>query len=124
MCWVSYNPKCWSPIKAETPLTVFKVLRIQSLFYGRKKLYSPCYPMRYKRNRIYKANFDIIKSDNFMAIYEGLHSVVSIELAQEILSDYHLSTNGIIVQAYIPAGATYYQNEHGEIVSNQLKILL
>lgn len=124
MCWAAYNPKHWSPIEAKTSLTVFKVLRVQSSFYGRKKLYSPCYPMRYKRNKLYKANFGIIKLDSFMEINEGLHSVASIELAQEILSDYHLSTGGIIVQACIPAGATYYQNEYGEIVSNQLKILL
>lgn len=124
MCWLSYNPEHWSPIEAEIPIGVLKVLRVRSSFYGRVKLYSPCYPMRYKRNKLYKANFGIIKSENFMEINAGLHSAASIELAQKILSDYHLSTSGIIVQAYIPAGATYYQNEHGEIVSNQLKILL
>jgi len=124
MCWLSYNPKYWSPIEAKTPFTVFKVLRIKSSFYGKTKLYSPCYPIRYKRNKLYKANFGIIKLDSSMEINEGLHSAASIELAQEILSDYRLSTSGIIVQAYIPVGATYYQNEYGEIVSNQLKILL
>lgn len=59
---------------------------------------------------------------NTYIIKEGLHAFTSQKKAETLLKLYGESKGmkAIVVKMIIPAGAQYYKNKHGEIVSNEI----
>ena len=131
MCWTG-NITDKHIAKADMP--VYKVLLING-----NDLLSPYRKMLYFRNILYIEKIKPIGEEE-IGIEAGLHCysgscTVKMKNAytnRDIIVDtkrcfrlYYESDNGImaVFRGVIPKGTVYYENEHGEIVSEGLKIL-
>ena len=124
MCWDGLN----KPIVAEEDIKVFKICLKQT----GKTLMSYFRTFVYEVGVEYSATFGIeIEDFGEIAIYEGLHSYSTecpikfdTYIGKNRFIDYYPPNESIVkVECVIPKGATYYENENGEIVSDTLRIV-
>ena len=132
MCWTG---KITDKHIAEAgDMPVYKVLLIKG-----NRLFSPCREMPYAENILYTQKIRPIGEEE-IGIEEGLHCysgscMVKMKNAytdRDIIVDtkrnyrmHYEPYNGImaVFRGVIPKGTVYYENGHGEIVSEGLKIL-
>ena len=131
MCWITYKSDFREPRFTETDMLVFKIVRLCRKRFGRMIFGSPFYDydFKYKPNKVYyqeiKSAREVTEEDVFLfkKIDVGLHCFVSDKAAIRYLDgfwNYDLA----LVKAVIPGGTKYFINEHGEIVTERLKILI
>ena len=144
MCW---NSKDVIAKIADNDIECFKIV----LQDGSNTIYSYYQEFKYELNKLYKTELNFIKhrSLGYTSILQGFHSY-SNELKYDItyynliplikvfndktdntfqaymvhstLSNKNILAKSVIANCIIPKGSTYYVNEHGEIVSNQIII--
>lgn len=134
MCWLTKE----KPVLkiATEDIKVKKVLTVN--------MYSPYYSKKWEANEVYKLEYPIEPFENHWetewSIERGFHSCVNIyehfrNGMKYFSSNRTLNWAGFtiptsiprpvcIFNAVIPKGSEYYENEYGEIVSNQLKIII
>ena len=125
MCWSTEATKHHRPKIANTDLYVLKIFSFYTNNLGKMILKSPFYSdMKWRFNKIYKTELGKPYNPNFsttMEITKGFHC-----FRTDVPSSYighYMGINTCIMLCVIPEGSTYYENEHGEIVTNQLEIL-
>lgn len=130
MCWETRK----TPIKkiAESDLKVYKILRCIE-----NRIVSPIkHEFAWELNKTYKTELD---SPDYCGriniITLGFHSLLdSPKLCKTVFFRFTewciknhtvilYTINEYVFEAVIPKGSEYYENEYGEIVSNQLKII-
>lgn len=128
MCWVSSYRPVLKVAEAEIP--VKKVIRIID-----GEIVSPCYSnVKWIPKVIYEEAIGSIYYTPYKdyIINEGLHSCSDIEYRSGCFVNKTVKGSRILFSAFsnmhiydaiIPKGAKYYLNEHGEYVSNRLKII-
>lgn len=131
MCWKTRK----TPIKqiAESDLKVYKILK-----YVENYIISPIRGFIWELNKTYKTELDnpnYYIDERRNVINCGFHSLLDSPKLHRTMffasriwyiksSDIMLySPNEYVFEAIIPKGSEYYENENGEIVSNQLKII-
>ncbi len=135
MCWIS--KKSIQPIIATEDISVIKVLSKHIRLY-KEVLISPYYGMEYKLDELYETDIKVEHGDCITSISEGFHSyslkcplkktsnalIVWTKDCTNVITGYIDNvTPDTVYLAVIPKGATYYENDNGEIVSNQIKLL-
>lgn len=140
MCWVTKNKKF---IKKRIAKEDIFVKKLMSKSMDTKFVESPCFNMVWKFGRCEKyrekiAIQNVSDSDEKLAyiIEQGFHSLspicdvkkinyhaVAFCEAEKVFSFFDVNDSYILVDAKIPKGSIYYENEQGEIVSNKLMIL-
>lgn len=125
MCWSTEATEHHSPKIANTDLYVLKILSFYTNNLGKMILKSPFYSdMKWRFNKIYKTKLGKPYKPIFsttMKITKGFHCFRT-DVPSSYLCHY-MGINTCIMMGVIPGGSTYYENEYGEIVTNQLKIL-
>lgn len=125
MCWSTEATEHHRPKIANTDLYVLKILDFYTNNLGKMILKSPFYSgMKWRFNKIYKTELGKPYNPNFsttMEITKGFHCF-RIDVPLSYIGHY-MGINTCIMMGVIPEGSTYYENEHREIVTNQLKIL-
>ena len=148
MCWITHKEELAIPKIAEDNIVCNKLVRMPSDF---NIIISDIYQFGYKLNIVYSICGDlrvdkILENDKFRyCILKGFHSYSdkvtfksSIDywdcinvyfMGQPILKNFVNETwgcttmIGAIASCIIPKGSTYFLNERGEYVSNNIKIL-
>lgn len=149
MCWVTKNKKF---IKKRIAKEDIFVKKLMSKSMDTKFVESPCFNMVWEFGRCekYREKIAILKAldlrcgngilfdDKKLAyvIQQGFHSLsptcnvkkinqnaVAFYESKKVFSFFDYSNSFILVDAKIPKGSIYYENEQGEIVSNKLIIL-
>lgn len=140
MCWVTKNKKF---IKKRIAKEDIFVKKLMSKSIDTKFVESPCFDMVWEFGRCekYREKIAILKAwdlDKKLAyvIPQGFHSLsptcnvkkinqnaVAFYESKKVFSYFDYSNSFILVDAKIPKGSIYYENEQGEIVSNKLIIL-
>lgn len=140
MCWVTKNKKF---IKKRIAKEDIFVKKLMSKSMDTKFVESPCFDMVWEFGRCekYREKIAILKAldlDKKLAyvIQPGFHSLsptcnvkkinqnaVAFYESKKVFSIFDYSNSFILVDAKIPKGSIYYENEQGEIVSNKLIIL-
>jgi hypothetical protein len=143
MCWAG---NLTDKKIANKDIHVYKIVR--RVEEGDKVTYkAPFNPFYYKLGRMYRSEFGIRSFDSFIEINEGFHSFsedmlvrmndvnnialynkknggmmfcVYIKQTSAITSAFGPCGTPVIMECIIPNGATYYENEFGEIVSNEI----
>lgn len=142
MHWTSRISENLKPKKAEGDIRTFKVCRLNTTY---KEAYPYHYPFvsSFKTGRQYGMEADAISVvDN--SIYKGYktfneekdiyvmsaaaNKVCVIERDTSTPINYYSCSSRppmvtTIMKCVVPKGAIYYENEYGEIVSNQIKVL-
>lgn len=119
MCWLSYNN---TPIIAKEDTTVYKYLKEKEILFSILNYYSPFVGnFRYKKDKLYDLEELHYKkrgsNGKYVYIREvGFHSYMK----KPDVPYYILPSNAVLTECIIPKGATYYVNEEGEVVSNQI----
>lgn len=125
MCWTTEATEHHRSKIANSDLYVLKILSFYKNNLGRMILKSPFYSdMKWRFNKIYKTELGKPYKPIFsttMKITKGFHCFRTDVPSSYI--GYYMGINTCIVMGVIPEGSRYYENEHGEIVTNQLKIL-
>ena len=140
MCWVTKNKKF---IKKRIAKEDIFVKKLMSKSMDTKFVESPCFNMVWEFGRCekYREKIAILKAldlDKKLAyvIQPGFHSLsptcnvkkinqnaVAFYESKKVFSFFDYNNSFILVDAKIPKGSIYYENEQGEIVSNKLIIL-
>lgn len=149
MCWVTKNKKF---IKKRIAKEDIFVKKLMSKSMDTKFVESPCFNMVWEFGRCekYREKIAILKAldlrcDNGIlfddkklayVIQPGFHSLsptcnvkkinqkaVAFYESKIVFSFFDYNNSFILVDAKIPKGSIYYENEQGEIVSNKLIIL-
>lgn len=140
MCWVTKNKKF---IKKRIAKEDIFVKKLMSKSMDTKFVESPCFDMVWEFGRCenYREKIAILKAldlDKKLAyvILQGFHSLsptcnvkkinqnaVAFYESKKVFSCFDYNNSFILVDAKIPKGSIYYENEQGEIVSNKLIIL-
>lgn len=150
MCWVTKNKKF---IKKRIAKEDIFVKKLMSKSMDTKFVESPCFNMVWEFGRCekYREKIEILKDwdlDKKLAkewdldkklvyvIQQGFHSLsptcnvkkinqnaVAFYESKIVFSFFDYNNSFILVDAKIPKGSIYYENEQGEIVSNKLIIL-
>lgn len=140
MCWVTKNKKF---IKKRIAKEDIFVKKLMSKSMDTKFVESPCFDMVWEFGRCekYREKIAILKALNLdkklaYVIPQGFHSLsptcnvkkinqnaVAFYESKKVFSFFDYSNSFILVDAKIPKGSIYYENEQGEIVSNKLIIL-
>lgn len=150
MCWVTKNKKF---IKKRIAKEDIFVKKLMSKSMDTKFVESPCFNMVWEFGRCekYREKIEILKDwdlDKKLAeewdldkklvyvIQQGFHSLsptcnvkkinqnaVAFYESKKVFSFFDYNNSFILVDAKIPKGSIYYENEQGEIVSNKLIIL-
>lgn len=141
MCWVTKNKKF---IKKRIAKEDIFVKKLMSKSMDTKFVESPCFNMVWEFGRCenYREKIAILKKawdlDKKLAyvIQQGFHSLsptcnvkkinqnaVAFYESKIVFSFFDYNNSFILVDAKIPKGSIYYENEQGEIVSNKLIIL-
>ena len=150
MCWVTKNKKF---IKKRIAKEDIFVKKLMSKSMDTKFVESPCFDMVWEFGRCekYREKIAILKEwdlDKKLAkewdldkklvyvIQQGFHSLsptcnvkkinqnaVAFYESKKVFSFFDYNNSFILVDAKIPKGSIYYENEQGEIVSNKLLIL-
>ena len=150
MCWVTKNKKF---IKKRIAKEDIFVKKLMSKSMDTKFVESPCFNMVWEFGRCekYREKIAILKEwdlDKKLAkewdldkklvyvIQQGFHSLsptcnvkkinqkaVAFYESKIVFSFFDYNNSFILVDAKIPKGSIYYENEQGEIVSNKLIIL-
>lgn len=150
MCWVTKNKKF---IKKRIAKEDIFVKKLMSKRMDTKFVESPCFYMVWEFGRCekYREKIAILKEwdlDKKLAkewdldkklvyvIQQGFHSLsptcnvkkinqnaVAFYESKKVFSFFDYNNSFILVDAKIPKGSIYYENEQGEIVSNRLIIL-
>lgn len=140
MCWVTKNKKF---IKKRIAKEDIFVKKLMSKRMDTKFVESPCFYMVWEFGRCekYREKIAILKEwdlDKKLAyvIQSGFHSLsptcnvkkinqdaVAFYESKKVFSIFDYNNSFILVDAKIPKGSIYYENEQGEIVSNRLIIL-
>lgn len=126
MCWKT----CKTPIKqiAESDLKVYKILRRVENY-----IVSPIWEFFiWELNKTYKTKLDNPYCyKDIDIIKRGFHSLLDSPKLHsgriwctKSCDVMYYSPNEYVFEAIIPKGSEYYENEDGEIVSNQLKIII
>ena len=132
MCWITYGKSFIEPRYAETDMDVYKIVRLRRKWFGRMVFEAPfCnFGFEYKPNKVYYQEIEgvlkrITEEGNFLyqEIGIGLHCFVSDKAAIRYLDSFW-NYDLALVKAVIPGGTKYFINEHGEIVTERLKILI
>ena len=123
MCWMTIKSKHKHPNVAKRDIVVGKFVKIDTGNNGNgvmKPLIFDDDDFIYKFNERYTSKFRFIDTEKCKAILNGLHSL-SIKKGKECKYP-HMSPEKDIryIECVIPKGATYYRNEFGEYVSNEL----
>lgn len=145
MCWVTKNKKF---IKKRIAKEDIFVKKLMSKSMDTKFVESPCFNMVWEFGRCekYREKIAILKAWYLEAwdlnkklayvIQQGFHSLsptcnvkkinryaVAFYESKKVFSFFDYNNSFILVDAKIPKGSIYYENEQGEIVSNKLIIL-
>ena len=145
MCWVTKNKKF---IKKRIAKEDIFVKKLMSKSMDTKFVESPCFNMVWEFGRCekYREKIAILKAWDLEAldldkklayvIQPGFHSLsptcnvekinqnaVAFYESKKVFSYFDYNNSFILVDAKIPKGSIYYENEQGEIVSNKLIIL-
>ena len=132
MCWTTYVRSLTEPQYAKTDMTVCKIVRLRRKIFGRKVFEAPFYlsDFKYEPNKVYYQEIEGVlmgttEEGNFLCqeINIGLHCFDSSKAAIRYLGGFW-GYNLILVKAVIPEGTKYFINEHGQIVTERLKILI
>lgn len=137
MCWIGKKEEAIR-LEAKKDIEVFKIIYKTE----KKKYISYYWGFEYKKNMIEKQDLRI--SNNFsdsILIHSGFHSYKSLDMLNVInnrginvcvrpingfgrtidnVSSIYGKDKLIIAKFIIPKGSEYYENQHGEIVSNQI----
>lgn len=91
-------------------------------------VYSKIWHFEYHINKLYKTDLGkVIEQPYYYSINEGFHSFKNLPILWRNFyvtfnnEFYNIHYNSII-ECVIPTDSTYYENEVGEIVSNQIKV--
>lgn len=140
MCWVTKNKKF---IKKRIAKEDIFVKKLMSKSIDTKFVESPCFNMVWEFGRCekYREKIAILKEWDLdkklvYVIQQGFHSLsptcnvkkinqnaVAFYESKKVFSFFDYNNSFILVDAKIPKGSIYYENEQGEIVSNKLIIL-
>ena len=140
MCWVTKNKKF---IKKRIAKEDIFVKKLMSKSMDTKFVESPCFDMVWEFGRCekYREKIAILKEWDLdkklvYVIQQGFHSLsptcnvkkinqnaVAFYESKKVFSFFDYNNSFILVDAKIPKGSIYYENEQGEIVSNKLIIL-
>lgn len=146
MCWTTENSSYTKIRTAEKDIEVFKIvnLSLNPLDTEEYLFYSVYKHFQYKIGGKYNCEIgEIGEVDRLFYINEGIHSYskkVKIIHCNDYIDDYYTSAicvfhNNIKLDYFyykpiyvklkcvIPKGSQYYENEHGEIVSNTIKVI-
>lgn len=131
MCWIGTNDKELTPKVAEDNIPVEKIVKIGTNIYNEECYYAAYYDKVYELNTTYKTNNMFLHG---CEVEEGFHSYkgVKIVIVKELEAIYIYSKNNVkldswsihdiaIMSCVIPKGSTYYENRHGEIVSDTIR---
>lgn len=131
---------CWINTKAEKQIAE-KDIKVFKLGETHEDLFCSMYiGFKYQLNQLYTSCIDIEFQDysgSFVGS-QGFHSydpsIVHLEIREDVISRWAVyagqrmldfdtgDANYVKAECIIPKGAEYYENEHGEIVSNQIII--
>ena len=132
MCWITYAKSFIEPRYAKTDMNVCKIVKLRRKWFGKRVLEAPfCGSgFKYEPNKVYYQEIKGVlrvttEEGNFLhqGIDIGLHCFGSNEAAIRYLGNFW-NYNLTLVRAVIPKGTKYFINEHGEIVTERLKILI
>ena len=124
MCWVTGIQEHMQPIIAKDNVAIIKVLSKND----NGDYFAPYWDMRYELNKTYYSDIVIGYEDvDRLIIEHGLHSITVVFLyfkEKEVYDKNFITIDKgfyyAIMEGYIPAGATYYEDENGEIVSDSI----
>ena len=112
MCWCAYRIKDLQCRKAKSDIVCYKI--IQDDLKSQIKLF------QYKLDKIYKLDHPLYLDKE--KICQGFHSYKDCP-SEYFIFKYLNFLSLIIVQCIIPKGSHYFINDHGEMVSDSIKIV-
>ena len=138
MHWTTNIEENLKPKKAEKDIDTFKICRMNSFA---KEAYPFHYPFQesFKKGILYGVDVNAVNPVG-NCIYSGYKTYSASKDKYVMVDDAKLCVmNGtsvisyygcrntppmstIVMKCIVPKGATYYENEYGEIVSNQIKV--
>lgn len=120
MCWKSKSEV--APKIATSDIKVYKILKVED-----GELKSPCQGFKWDIGIIYKTD---MTSNPCCEVNYGFHCMNYVPITDGFVwrnpnfdTLFGCLSRDKIFEAIIPTDSMYYENEYGEIVSNQLKIL-
>ena len=131
MCWIATNEKELTPKIAEDNIPVEKIVMLGTNIYNEEYWCSAYFNKEYELNTTYRTYDMFLHS---YVIEEGFHSYKGAKIViDKELKDIYIygkdnkkldswSIRGMaIMSCVIPKGSIYYENRHGEIVSNTIR---
>ena len=130
MCWVAVTEEELTPKIAEDNIPVEKIVMLNTTIYNEPYWCSAYFNKIYDLNTTYKTNDmhleGCIVKEGFHS-YKGVKIIFNKELERIYIYDknkirldsWHIY-NKAIMSCVIPKGSMYYENNHGEIVSNAI----
>lgn len=131
MCWVGTNDEELTPKIAEDNIPVEKIVMLGTNFDNEECWYSAYFSKEYELNTTYKTDdmflFVCVVEKGFHS-YKGVRIVINKEIESIYiyskmnckLDSWHICSTAIM-SCIIPKGSIYYENRHGEIVSNTIR---
>lgn len=132
MCWIGTNDEELTPKIAEDNIPVEKIVVLDTNLDNEECWYSAYFNKEYELNTTYKTN-DMFLFDDYM-IEKGFHSYKGVKIVinkktggiyiyskHDKKLDSWCIHNKAIMSCVIPKGSIYYENRHGEIVSNTIR---
>lgn len=131
MCWVGTNDEELTPKVAEDNIPVEKIVMSGTNIYNEEYWCSAYFNKEYELNTTYKATRMFL---NGCMVEEGFHSYkgVRIIIDKELEGIRIYGKNNVkldswsirgtaIMSCVIPKGSIYYENRHGEVVSDTIR---
>lgn len=124
MCWTTEIGRPVSH-KARKDIICYKIVPTPNS----EVVYSKIFHFEYHFGKLYKTDLgNVIQHPYYYSIDEGFHSYKKLPILWRNMyitakSGFYNIYRHVIIECVIPIGSTYYENEFGELVSNQIKIM-